>query len=524
MTPRLRIPQVADKLDPNFQTHKVYVEEWTEGLPFADPLRVFRLLYDRVDALNHAPVKPATRAELLEVILLPYTRMVARHSRLAGQQSAVAFERYRDEADAARQVAQQFALGYKLLLLETANRRSGFGGQRLARLAAQRATQCLAYLLLHGYHQYLPSVEQVWPELYELYTYAAEQDFAQAPSRAIGQRPELGDSISLTYARVILIGATDPLHLPYGHVWRVFDYLTSVKATIRIHPVAAAQVEATTLILCADEVPRRAAEMTAGLPDNSWLLSPQPVSQALQKLPAFERDPTLRLVANTLASPAQRRSPRMPDAGMLRLAVGLSTVHHFSGGEATLAVAPRPSKVEGGDGTIDIEEFGPDEVRPLRSIYSNDIWEIENRSSSGACLVRNRRSLSAPLVGALVGVQATQESTDNSSTPWAIAVVRWLAVKNDGEHRIGIELLSSNARPVQIRVKHEDDDATSRTHPALVLASEDKSIINMVAPSGIYAKGRVVSAMLGQQTIGLKMSGLNERTETIDRFACIQAP
>ena len=72
------------------------MEEWVESLPFADPLRVFRALFDRLGALNHAPLKPAVRAELLELALQPYSQMVARHAGLSAQSSMSTFEGCRD--------------------------------------------------------------------------------------------------------------------------------------------------------------------------------------------------------------------------------------------------------------------------------------------------------------------------------------------------------------------------------------------------------------------------------------------
>ena len=57
MSLQLQVPQMAEQIDPALQTHRAYVEEWTESLPFADPLGAFRALFDRVNAYNHAPIK-----------------------------------------------------------------------------------------------------------------------------------------------------------------------------------------------------------------------------------------------------------------------------------------------------------------------------------------------------------------------------------------------------------------------------------------------------------------------------------
>ncbi|MEM7408188.1 MAG: hypothetical protein AAF458_23065 [Pseudomonadota bacterium] len=509
MSLRLRIPQVSNEVDPGLETRKVFMEEWAEGLPFADPLRVYRALFDRVGAINRAPLRANVRADLLEVAVGPYTRMLDRQGGLSPQQSAAAFERYRDEADAARQVAQQMALGYKLLLAETAERRTIFGGLKLARLATQRALHFLTYVLLQSYHQYLPALPDIWPELHELFAFADEHGFTDARVGTDAARPELRDGAGLTYGRIALLSAVDPLHLGYGQVWRVFTHLGQFEDEIQLSPPSGA-VPANALVLDPehDGPPRHAAEYSNGLPAEAYVIDTRQISAAIRASADFVSDVSLPIVVKALEDPPRRADERMASSGDIRLAVGLSTVHHFSGGESEQSSAARPPP-SGEEDAIDIEDVDPEDTIPLRSLYGTDTWQLKNSSQRGVCLTRTVRPLAIPLVGELVGLQAGE-----AGVQWAVGLVRWLAVNQHGEHSVGIELLSSNSRPVRLR--YSDAVGNLQQRAALVLASSDTSKVSLIVPRGTFRSELEAEAAFGEQAVPLRLGRMVELTPGVE--------
>ena len=72
MTLRLRVPAVSDQVDTSVETRRVYVEEWIESLPFADPPRLMEDVCAALTGLNRSPLKFRTRLELLELYITPY--------------------------------------------------------------------------------------------------------------------------------------------------------------------------------------------------------------------------------------------------------------------------------------------------------------------------------------------------------------------------------------------------------------------------------------------------------------------
>ena len=72
MAVKVIIPTVSDNVDPSVELRGVYVEEWIEGLPYADPVVVVRNVLDAVSKLNRSPAKPANRLALMELYAQPY--------------------------------------------------------------------------------------------------------------------------------------------------------------------------------------------------------------------------------------------------------------------------------------------------------------------------------------------------------------------------------------------------------------------------------------------------------------------
>ena len=69
MALRLNIPTVEEHPDPEAELRPVYLEEWIEGLPYADLGVLTRTVLDALVRLNRSPVKPGVRFMLLEQFL-----------------------------------------------------------------------------------------------------------------------------------------------------------------------------------------------------------------------------------------------------------------------------------------------------------------------------------------------------------------------------------------------------------------------------------------------------------------------
>ena len=116
MALKVLIPTVSETPDPSVETRGVYVEEWIEGLPYADFGVVVRNVLEAVTKLNRSPVKAATRLSLMELYAQPYQYLMELQEKHSGSRTVAAFERHRADTEAARRVATEMAYGYKLVL------------------------------------------------------------------------------------------------------------------------------------------------------------------------------------------------------------------------------------------------------------------------------------------------------------------------------------------------------------------------------------------------------------------------
>lgn len=516
MNLQLSIPELSDTVDPAIETRGVYVEEWVEALPYADPLRLFRELFDRLREWNCAPLKASARLNLLELSLPAYLTMVERHTKLRALKSTSAFERYRNEADAARQVARQLAFGYKLVLLHS-NERRLLGANKQIPIATQRAALLLAYGLLHGYHQYLPCVRNHWPELHELYVFAEQGRFHQQAGVACKDREETAHSIETIYSRAALLSTADPLHLTFGEVWTLFAALAQGHETHHVEtPGAAHRPHAADIILSReDSPPRRQAHWVKGLPEGARYIESMPVAQALRQRQSSDQR-ALRRFADALEKPARRSNDRINANRRLRVTAGLASVHHFIS-EAAVRKNPdgadAPAEV---DGTIDIEDLDPEETLPSRHLYIADVWQLANQSRTGICLTRERRSQNLPMVDELLGLRALADDDEKeTASPWAVGIVRWLAIDTRKSHRMGIELLSSNARPVRLIGAGQQKPA------ALVLAAKDKGQVRLIVPAGTYRPSETITVGFNGHDISLKPLRTVFSSEHIECIECV---
>ena len=69
---KLSLPKISEQSNPTVETRAVYVEEWVEGLAYANPPRLVEQMLEALRALNEQPLKPTHRLQLLELYVKPF--------------------------------------------------------------------------------------------------------------------------------------------------------------------------------------------------------------------------------------------------------------------------------------------------------------------------------------------------------------------------------------------------------------------------------------------------------------------
>tara|TARA_Y100001934_G_scaffold276573_1_gene373416 strand:+ start:101 stop:712 length:612 start_codon:yes stop_codon:yes gene_type:complete len=124
---KLTIPSIAEKADPSVEHRRVYVEEWIEALPYANPSVLGNTLLEAVSKLTRNPAKAATRLALMELHARPYQYLLDMQRKHSSSRTAAAFEKHRADSDVTRRVTTEIAYGYKIVIAHSVGKKSLFG-------------------------------------------------------------------------------------------------------------------------------------------------------------------------------------------------------------------------------------------------------------------------------------------------------------------------------------------------------------------------------------------------------------
>lgn len=524
MALRLRIPAQSEQLDPSLEVRKPYVEEWIEALPYINTLHVIRVLFDKLRDLNHAPLRPAHRLDLLEVFLPAVAMLEASQRHVAGGDTS-SFERNRANTDGMRQLCSQLAYGYKLVLVRNGEGRNLFGGKRVQRLAAQRAMQTLALNLANAYHEYLPRLPHVWREMGEIHAHSVEHGFATAAAPAVRGSTCFSNSVTGVMVRITLLTLVDPLKLGPGELWHAYDWFGDVCATTTFVDAVQAPADGDGVIFdpLSDRPPGRLSASDDTVTGPAWYLDPAPAADALRALAADLDDPLRRALAlrcaDLMLHRRQRRAERVATDGVVEVARGMPALMHFSPTIDTAEKAPRQSDRPAGDGAVsDITTpFEPNDtatrMTPLIAPrYTTTSWQVVNRSAGGISLKRPDGVRDTILVGDLVGTRKTPNSE------FAVGLTRWLSIAQPDDYRIGVELLASELHAVRIRPVDGDEQADIQ---AIMLPGRSgPGSMCLLTPVGHLTTGQVVVAVDSRARLRLRIGARLEAAGKLDLLAC----
>ncbi|MFT5390345.1 MAG: hypothetical protein ACI8PT_000530 [Gammaproteobacteria bacterium] len=510
-TLHLRVPALAETQDPDLETRAVFVEEWVENLPYADPDTVLQAVLENLQQLNKNPVAHGLRIELLERYLAPFEFAITVVRQHTPSMSTGSVEKKRAQTDLSALVAAQLACGYKLVIAETFNAK-GRGRHDLIR-AVQRTVACLCQVMLHGYHAYRPMPKHIWTELAELYQYAQNHKILDYTPPNSDARSMLQYSALELYKATLTTSLIDPYQLVHGDVWRVYDFLVQRAVALRIESLEPVEKPAGVFYVDPqrDEHPAPLRRLEA-VPTQGFFLNTRPLLTSLQRrineigqasgerLFGSAQEVEYRFVTrilDTLGSPPARQRERDTGAGHLTLTTGLATAHYFVRTDTDL-------RAESGDGEINLGDVLPGEQTDFsRHTYAAELWEQTNRSDAGTGIVRAMRPNHAINVGDLIGLRSDGAL---GSSPWSMGVLRWLSITGDGEYRAGIEFLSHNPSHVALN----PHDADGATEIALRLSAPNDTAIVLVIPKGLYRPGRRLVMDVGGRTSVLTLASVRE--------------
>jgi len=443
----------------------------------------------------------------------------------------------------------------------------------------------LSRILLESYLIYTPEPKGVWGKLNQLYRYAESKSIDKRTLASQSEQAESSRSISHAYRRIALLALANPYHLMQGEARTVYLYLDQWAAACHIiNPGGSPSIAGKFFVdLAADAPPgyqskdtqvhaleprildfsklveivsRRTAEIS-----KSDLSSKQ--AQLITLGGRLERDLLSRL-QEAWGKREERQSSREPSVGMVHMAAGLSTCHHYISGELpftpeldevhfyreSLGVTdsglslvplehepwkseeqaaklrsgvyrPRTSQFDADSSDKDIWEkiyatpISHDDDVDYRTLFSVSEWHKKNESEGGLCISCEGGFCIPGRVGELVA----SKSNTARAAGWTIGAIRWLKMVHDESLDMGIKMLAEGAEAVAIRAIKGAGTGGEYFRALLThIGDHDDRVATLFAPSAIYDSGTELVVNKTSDLFYVRLTKLLITTKAFSQF------
>ena len=503
----LKLPSLDDNpiLLAETRTHKI--NEFIQKLPFGDPIAAASDLIDELQILNSQKVAFSNRLNALELYrptaiqiyqdLLPHFS----NTGMPLSKNEQAF------ADAALQLWQEIAYGYKFSLVDLQNKILNINNSKSTAHVVQRAIHALKEIALVHHLGYRTVPASSWSELHQLYFCAIQQSVEQLPVIDSLANQD-ASSVNLIYTQVLLMALADPQHLANIDILKTDTYLSKICAYAELRPLGLIENPAGVFLIALDSnKPPVAFSKNKELPDSKTdilLLTidmarrihqhikilqqgdlPDDGSLPINALESHFEDLLARLIKNFGKLP-KRLFSRTKKSDGVELGVGLMAAHHI---------------LQTGDYAHTKAAVSINNDKPSR-------WQVLNVSAGGCSLRKFSSSQTSAYIGDVVAMK------NNKTDAWELAVLRWANVNSLSQLDVGLELIAPNAAASNVRHDNSELEGEALLLPEL---SGLKQVVSIVTARGFCKTGDVL-ALSGGNPNKIIVSGLVERTARFERF------
>lgn len=526
MTLKLSIPSLTSASGIVLETRPRQVKEWLEALPLANGFEAARKLADALAASRQVRLSEDARLRFLGQYrhtihaLLPVLRQ-----EYAGRPLPLG-DKPKQAAQLARDMLTELTHGYKLVLMELAQRRLPFGAQKLAPLAAQRAIEGLGEILDICYETYAPTPAGLWGELHQIYWYAARENHHEAALPA----DEGGGSVNDAYKRILLTVLADPYRLLQGQLATLKSYLARNAHRALLQPVGPVSVTHGLFLVRLDEDrPPKALAHHSGATDvrSDILLNTIPFVRNLHEqlqaveagtapatagLPEVAQDAAFQTLLKRLLGQwglgPKRVFQRMAAEGSAFICTGLTALYHTLAG-ASEPLSPVAQDEQDMEITVEVARAG--ERTGQHQTYNCTHWHVVNESAGGIALANEPHSVSRVRVGDVVGLRT-------ASGDWGVAVVRWIQADTPGEIHLGAQFIAPHAVAVAVRPTITAEGTPYQPGLALPAVPALKQPERLLAARGTFHPQRELELRAQDETRIVRAQRLIEQTDSFEVF------
>lgn len=516
------------------------VKAWLAGLPMANSGEAGRHLFEALRQANGLIADPALRFEFLEALRQP-VRLIVKS--LDKHYIGVAFPlpaTNRRIAELAMAFYRELAVGYTQVLADLSKLRGVTALTRRSMLyaAGYQALRCRSRMLVKAFQVYAPYPRSLWRELHELYDFAQRSGIACKPIDDPDSKLVKTRTIEDLYKQVLLLALSNPYRLRQGDVIKVCQALELWTPYCRLTPVGQVDDHPQGLFAIrhdSDEQPQylEGSRTATGL---TWVLDttalggllreqdaylkgtqPNPNPRVLKALPPDLPESLLQRVMLSWGMMVIRGFARYqtPQAGKVDVALGLSSLYHFCGGDDSLLQTPDSGECQLLDASLqDWQQGGLGRPRQHR----NHCCKVLDASNGGYRLAWCNENELRVQVGELLGIH----QPDDPENQWSVAVVRWMRAQPNENMEIGVQTLAPSVKP-QVAQACNAEGKCGEHQPCLMLPPQDSSNQgpSLIAPSFFHSMATRVMLTDGRRKHVISLSRTLEDSGAFAQFEFI---
>lgn len=503
---------------------------WIESLPSGDPSGSARAIYTSLYAANRARLSDDDRFKLLEIYHPKLLSVLEHLGRDYYEATLPLTERAREAANLSRDLLIEYAYGYKLILLEKANKLILFNAKRQLPLLLYRAISTLGDTLTLSYRTYTPTPAGVWHEIHQIYHYAQFYNMEDQVIEEEGGAPH--STISVAYKQALLLVLADPYRLMPGEVDKVLSIIKHFSGGVIIMPHSGDLTGAGLFLLQSDSdrppkglstvehlaispidkvistanlaftLSELVSQLDSGIPAKTLGLPITGSDAAISDL--------LRRVARAWSTPPRRVFARSRTEVAVEICAGIRALAYYLTAEQDPNWLLEKGRVSAGK-TIPLEPLHPESGQEPAA-YPVSRCEILNQSASGLALRASPKNEPAVTVGEIIGVKFPDQPS------WNVGAVRWVQTNDAHEIEIGVQLMAPTATPI---IVEPATGPMTRKHDGLILPPVDalKQPSYLLTPNDLYRDGQEFKVERRDSILRVRPTRLVEQTTAFDLFA-----
>ncbi len=510
------------------ETRPVYIEDWLETLPYANFHKTVALLSEAVKATNQMPMKAKQRFELVTLYHRSYDYYVNTQIKNSSRASSSSRGEQATPAQGMKQYAIQLSHACKITVNDALGSTSLFAQKKPPTQQALMSMIYLSHALIYGFIDYSPAPKKTWLELNSLYEFASNINQQHAINKPLGES-STPTTIERAYKQILLALLSNPLHLPSGAIWEVYEQLNLWAESARLLTFTKVKNPASYFVVNTKEdmPPVSYNKFDVSLANQDHLLLDANslgdiIKNYLQTLESGEATDNKFLLSEHYAKtmliildrawglPAQRHFPRKTAAEKIDISAGVNSCYYFHNRKEDMAQRLDSTH----DQNLYVE--GDEHELTQSAKYSSEQWELSDHSLDGYCISKTGQPETLLKVGELIGLKLdTDETQDN----WMIGVLRWLMIRQQNNYRIGIQKLSTNAQPITIRALSGSPIICEKRRGFLTTDPKTGANVTIITDRGLYASQRKLEIFHQNNTYQIIAENLLESGAGFDQFS-----